>query len=99
MSVDVLQPWNAPASTPALAVKRPRATWSIDEPIVPYALRHAGAAAPPPPERQQAPSPPAKRVRAHRPAGAPLLPDGWVEEVRIPASGRQYSVRATPARP
>ena len=66
--------------------------WSIDTPILPYALRTAGTAPPPPPEREKQPSPPAKRVRATRPGGTPLLPEGWREEVRMPASGREYRV-------
>ena len=94
----VLQTWNAPA-TPIVPGKRPRAMWSIDTPILKYTLRHVhGTTTPPPaPEpRPQAPSPPAKRVRATRPDGSPLLPEGWREEVRTPASGREYRVYLGP---
>ena len=95
--VDILQTWNGPV-LPSPTGKPYRAMWSIDTPILPYALRHAGGSAPPapPPERAQAPSPPAKRVRATRPDGSPLLPEGWREEVRIPASGREYRVYLGP---
>lgn len=92
---DILQTWSMP-TTPSPSGKRPRATWSLDEPILKYALRHADSSSPAPVvERQQAPSPPAKRVRATRPDGSPLLPEGWREEVRIPASGREYRVRSS----
>ena len=78
----ILQTWNAPA-VQSLPAKRPRAMWSIDTPILPYALRHAGGA----PERTVPPSPPAKRIRAACPHGGPLLPENWGETGHHAGSG------------
>ena len=83
----ILQTWNAP-DVHSLPAKRPRAMWSIDTPILPYALRHAGGA----PERPVPPSPPAKRIRAACPHGGPLLPENWGETGRHAGLG-------TPGRP
>lgn len=86
-------------ATPSPLGKRPRATWSLDEKVLKYTLRRPEEVSTTPPpivERPQAPSPPAKRVRVTRPDGTPLLPEGWREEVRVPASGREYRVYLGP---
>jgi hypothetical protein len=102
--------WNSPATPQAKrpramwAIGEPIIKYTMRERVEkppepepePEYVRPVKRPAPSSSKRQQAPSPPAKRVRATKADGSPLLPEGWVEEVRVPASGREYRIYLGP---